>query len=161
MTGQVMMRVKNAETSCCSVMSGCLQPHGLQHTRLPCPSLSPGVCSNSCPLSPWCYLTISSPAALFSFCLQSFLSSGSFLMSQLFASGGQRIGASSSTSVLPINIQGWFSLGLIGLISLLSKELSRVYPTLQFKSIHFSVLSFLYSPTLTSIHDHWKNYSID
>ena len=81
--------------------------HGRQHARLPCPSLSPGVCSNSCPLNQWCYLTISSSTTLFSFCLQSFLASGSFPMSQLFASGGQSIGASAS--VLPMNIQGWLN----------------------------------------------------
>ena len=97
-------------------MSDSLWPHGLQHDRLPCPSLSPGVCSNSCPLSWWCYLTISSSATLFSFCLQSFPASGSFTMSQLFTSGGQSIGASAS--VLPMNIQNWFPLGLTGLIIL-------------------------------------------
>ena len=114
---------------CCSVAKLCptLQPHGLEHIRLPCPSLSPGVCSDSYPLSHWCYLTISSSAALFSFCLQSFPASGSFPMSRLFTSGGQSTGASASASVLPMNIQGWFPLGLTGLISLLSKGLSRVF----------------------------------
>ena len=114
---------------CCSVAKWCptLWPHGLEHTRLPCPSLSPGVCSDSYPLSQWCYLTISSSVALFSFCLQSFPASGSFPMSRVFTSGGQSIGASASASVLPMNIQGWFPLGLTGLISLLSKGLSRVF----------------------------------
>ena len=102
-------------------------PHGLQHVRLPCPSLSSRVCSNSCPLSQWCYLTISFSAAPFSFCLQSFPASGSFPMSQFFTSNGQSIGASASASVLPMNIQGWFPLGLTGLISLQSKGLSRVF----------------------------------
>ena len=88
---------------------------------------SPEVCSNSCPLVQWCYLTISSSAALFSFCLQSFPTSGSFPVSPLFASGGQRIGASVSTSVLPVNIQSWIPSGLTGLISLLSKWLSRIF----------------------------------
>ena len=92
--------------------------------RLPCPSLSPRVCSDSCPLSWWCYLTILSSAALF-FCLQSFPASGSFPVSQLFSSGDDSIGASAS--VLPVNIQGWFPLGLTGLISLLYKGLSRVF----------------------------------
>ena len=92
----------------------------------PCPSLSPEVCSNSCPLSLWCYLTIISSAAPFCFCLQSFPASGYFPMSWLFASGGQYIGTSPLASVPPMNIQGWFPLGLIGLISLLSKGLSRV-----------------------------------
>ena len=100
-------------------MSESLWPHGLQHARLPCPSLSPGVSSNSRPLSWWHHPTISSSAAPFSFCPQSFPASGSIPMSWLFASGGQSIGASAS--VLPINIQGWFPLGLTGLISLLSK----------------------------------------
>ena len=87
-------------------------PHGLQHVKLPCPSLSPRVCSNSCPLIQWCHPTISSSVALFSFCLQSFPASGTFLVSQLFISGGQSIGALASASVLPMNIQGWFPLGL-------------------------------------------------
>ena len=93
-----------------SVLSDSLWPHGLQHARLPCPSLSPRVCSNSCPLSWWCHSTISS-AILFSSCPESFPASGSFQMSQLFASGGQSIGASASASVLPVNIQSWFPLG--------------------------------------------------
>ena len=103
-----------------SVMSNSLQPHGLQHARLPCPSPSPRACSNSCPLSRWCHPTISSSVVPFSSCLQSFPASGSFLMSQFFAPGGQSIGASASASVLPMNIQDW-------LISLLSEGLSRVF----------------------------------
>ena len=99
----------------CSVVSYSLQPHGLQHTRLPCPSPSPGVCSNSCPLSQWCHPTIWSSVVPFSFCFQSFPASGSFPMSRLFASDGQSIGASASASALPMNIQGWFPLGLTGL----------------------------------------------
>ena len=110
-----------------SVMSDSLWPHQLQHTRLPCPSLSPRVCWNSYPLNRWFYLTISSSAALFTFCLQSFWASGSFAMCQLFASGGQSIGTSASASVLPMTIQSWFPLGLPGLISLLFKGLSRVF----------------------------------
>ena len=93
----------------------------------PCPSLSPKVFPSSNPLSRWSYPTISSSAAFFSFCLQSFPASGSFLMSQFFASGGQSIGASASASVLPMSIQGWFPLGLTGLKSLLSKGLSGVF----------------------------------
>ena len=89
-------------------MSNSLWPHGLQHTRLPCLSLSPRVCSNSCPLRRWCRPTISASVAPFSFCPQSFPASGSFLMSRLFTSGGQSIGASASASVLPVNIHGWF-----------------------------------------------------
>ena len=127
----------------CSVVSDSLWPHGLQHARLPCPSPTPGACSNSCPWSQWCHPTILSSVVLFSYCLQSFSASGSFPMSQLFVSGGQITGASVSASVLPVNIQGSFPLGLTGLISLLSKGLSRVFsknkkessPALQFRSI--------------------------
>ena len=96
----------------CSVMSDSLQPHGLQHTRLPCPSPTPETCPNSCPSSRWCHPTIYSSVVPFSSCLQSFLASGSFPMSQLSTSGGQSIGASASASVLPVNIQDWFPLGL-------------------------------------------------
>ena len=103
-----------------------LGPHGLQHARLPCPSLSTKVCSNSCPLSQWCHPTNSSSVTPFSSCPQSFPVSGSFPRSQFFASGGQSIGASASASVLPMSIQDWFALGLTGLI-LLSKGLSRVF----------------------------------
>ena len=109
----------------CSLVSDSLQPHGMQHTRLPCPSRTPGVHSNSCPSSWWCHPTISSSVVPFSFYLQSFPASGSFLMSWLVTSGGQSIGA--SVSVLIMNIQDWFLLGLTGLISLLSKGLSRVF----------------------------------
>ena len=114
---------------CCSVavVSDSLWPHGLQHTRLPCPSPSPKVCSDSCPLSWWCFLTISSSAALFSFCLQSFPASGSFPVSWLFVSDGQSIGASVSATDFPMSIQGWFPLVLTGLISLLSMGLSKVF----------------------------------
>ena len=118
-----------------SVMSDSLWHHGLQHAKFPCPSPTPGVYSNSCPLSRWCHPTISSSVVPFSFCLQSFPASGSFPMSQLFASGGQSIGVSASTSVLPMNIQDWFPLGWTGWISLQSKELSRVFSNTKFKSI--------------------------
>ena len=152
-----------------SVMSNSWRPYGLQHTRLPCPSPSPGVCSNSCPLIRWCHPTISSSVVPFSSCPQSFEASGFFLMSQLFESGGQSTGTSASASVLPMNIQDcasvlpmniqdWFPLGLTSLISLQYKGLSRVFSTPQLKSINSSVLRFLYSPTLTSIHDYWKNH---
>ena len=111
----------------CSVMTDSLQPHELQHTRLPCPSLSSWVWSNSSSLSRWCYLTISSSVAPFSFCPQSSSALGSVPVSQLFASGGQSIGVSTSSPVLPMNIQGWSPLGLTGWISLQSKGLSRVF----------------------------------
>ena len=110
-----------------SIMSDCLRPHGLQHARLPCPSPTLGACSNSCPLSQWCHPTISSSVVPFSSCLQSFPASGSFPISQFLASGSQSIGASASASVLPMNIQGWFSLGWTGLVSLQSKGLSRAF----------------------------------
>ena len=125
-------------------MSDSLWPHELQHTRLPCPSLSPRVCLNSCPLSRWCHPTISSAVIPFSSCPQSFPASGSFPMSWLFAFGGQSIGASALASVLPMNIQGWFPLGLASLISLLSKGLSRV----------FSSTTVLYSMDLISLNGH-------
>ena len=111
-----------------SVVSDSFRPHGLQHTRLPCPSPTPRACSNSCSSSRWCHSTISSSVVPFSSCLQSFPASGSFLMSQFFASGGQSIGVSASASVLPMNIQDWFPLGWTDWISLQSKGLSRVFP---------------------------------
>ena len=144
-----------------SVMSDCLWPHGLQHARLPCPSLTPRVYSNLCPSSQWCNPTMSSSVIPFSSCLQSFPASGSFPMSQLFASRGQSTGVSASTSVLPVKAQDWFPLGWTGWISLQSKDSPESSPTPQFKSINSSVLSFLHSPILTSIHDHRKNHSLD
>ena len=140
-------------------MSDSLRPHGLQHARLPCPSPTPTACSNLCPLSRWCHSTISSSVIPFSSCLQSFPASRSFPVSHFFASGGQTIGASAS--VLPMNIQDWFHLGLTGLISLQSKVLQESLPTPQFKSINSSALSFLCGPTLTSIHDYWENHNFD
>ena len=110
-----------------SVMSDSLQPHGRQHARLPCPSPTPGACSNSCSSSQWSNPTISSSVIPFSSCLQSFPASGSFPMSQFFASGGQNIGVSASASVFPMNIQAWSPLGWTGWISLQSKGLSRVF----------------------------------
>ena len=136
-----------------SVVSDSLQPHGLQHTRLPCPSLTPGVCSNSYPLSRWCHPAISSTVIPFSSRLQSFPASGSFPMSQFFTSGGQSIGASALPSVPLINSQSWFLLGLTSLISLESKRLSRVFSSTTVWKHRFRaqplVLSLLYGPTLT------------
>ena len=144
-----------------SVVSDSLRPHRLHHTRPPCPSPTPRVYSDSCPLSQWCHPTISSSVLPFSAHLQSFPASGSFPMSQFFTLGGQSIGVSASASILPMNIQDWFPLdGLVG--SLCSPRHSQEScPIPQFKSINFSVLSFLYSPTLTSIYDYWKNHSLD
>ena len=144
-----------------SVMSDSLLPHGLQHARLPFPSATPKAYSNSYPLSWWCHPTISSSVVPFSSSLQSFPESGSFQMSQFFTSGGQSIGVLASASVVPMNTQDWFPLGLTGWISLLSKGLSRVFSNTQFKSINSLVLSFLYSSTLTSIHDYWKDHSLN
>ena len=110
--------------------------------------------------SRWCHPIISSSVVPFS-CLQSFSALGSFLMSQPFTSGGQITGASASSSVLLVNIQDWFPLGLTGLIALQSKGLLRVFSIPHFKSINSLALSFLYSPTLTSIHDYWKNHRLD
>ena len=139
-----------------------LQLHGLQHTRLPCSSLSHGVFSYSCPLSQWCHPTISFSVIPFSSRLQSFLASGYFPMSWLFNSGGQSIGPSAS--VLPMNIQGWFSLGLTGLVSLQSQGLSRIFssttiqkhqffgaqPSLLSSSLtgHILIISFFYGENI-------------
>ena len=111
----------------CSVISDSLGPHGLQHARPPCPSPTPRAYTNSCPVSRWCHPTISSSVVPFSSYPQSFSASGSFQMSQLFASGGQSIRVSASASVLPMNTQVWSPLGWTGWISLQSKGLSRVF----------------------------------
>ena len=138
-----------------SLMSNSLKtPWTLQYARLPCPSQASGACSNSCPSSQWCHPTISSSVVPFSSCPQSLPASGSFQMSHFFTSGGQSIVASASASVLPMNIQDWFPLGWTGWSSLWFKGLSRVLSNPQLKSINSLVLSFLYSPTLTSIHDY-------
>ena len=128
-----------------SVVSDSLQPHGLQHARPPFPSPTPRVYSNSCPLSQWCHPTISSSAVPFPSCLQSFLASGSFQMSQFFTSGGQSIGVLTSTSVLTMNSQDWFPLAWTGWISLQSKGLSRIFSNTtvqkhQFFGTHHAVL---------------------
>ena len=141
-------------------MSDSLWPNELNHSRLPCPLLSLGVCSNSCPLSQWCNPTISSSVVPFSSCLQSFPASRSFLISLLFALGGQSIAASALASVLPMNIQGWLPLVLTSLISLLSKGLSRVFSsTTVWKHLFLGAqLSLQSNP---HIHTYWKNHSFD
>ena len=123
----IVFAIRLLDQLCCSVMSDSLQPQGLQHTRPPCPSPTPGVYSNSCPLSWWCHPTILSSVVPFVSCPQSFPASGSFQMGQFFISGGQSIAVSASTSVLPMNIQDWFPLGWASWISLQSKGLSRVF----------------------------------
>ena len=145
----------------CSVVSDSLQPHELQHTRSPCPSPTSRVHSNSRPLSQWCHPAISSSVVPFSSCPQSLPASGSFPMSKLFTSGGQSIGVSASASVLPMNTQDWSPLGWTGWSPCSPRDSQESSPTPQLKSINFSVLSFLHSPTLTSIYDHWKNHSLD
>ena len=121
----------------CSAGSDSLQPHGLQHARSPYRSPTPGVYSNSCPLSRWCHPTISSSVIPFFSCLQSFPVSGSFKMSHLFASSGQSIGVSASISVLPMNIQGWFPLWWTGWIAVQSKGLSRVFSNIMVQKHQF------------------------
>ena len=137
-----------------------LWPHGLRHARFPCPSLSSQVCSNSCPLSRWWYLTISSCVALFSLCPQSFPASRSFPISVLFASGDQSIGTSASASVLPMDIQGWFQGWLVWSLCC-PRDSEESFSAPQFKSINSLALSLLYGPAFTSMHDYWKNRSFD
>ena len=142
-------------------MSESLPPHGLQHVSLFCPPLSPWICSNSCPLSRWCQVTISSSVTRFSW-PPSFSAPRSPPRSRLFESSGQSIGASASASVLPVNIQDWLPLGLTGLIFLLSKGLWRVFSRcFPIWKHHFFVLSLLYGPTFTSLHDYWKKHSFE
>ena len=142
-------------------MSDSLGPHALQHARLPCPLPSSWACSNSCPLSHRCHPAISSSVVPFSSCPHFFPASGSFPVSQLFASGWQSIGASVSTSVLPVNIQGWFPLESTGLFSLLSKGLARVFSSTAVRKDKFLALSLPYGPTLTSAHDCWETQGFD
>ena len=143
-----------------SDMSNSLWPHWLQHARPPCPSPTLRIYSNSCPLSRWCHPTISFSVVPFSFHLQSFPASGSFQMSQFFTSGGQNIGVSASASVLPMNTQDW-SLEWTGWTSLQSRVLSRVFSNTTVQKHQFFSTQLSLYPTLTSIHDYWKNHSLD
>ena len=145
----------------CSVVSDSLWPHESQHARLFCPSPTAGVHSDSCPSSQWCHPDISSSVTPFSSCPQSLPASESFPMSQLFAWGGQSIGVSASASVLPMNTQDWSPLGWTGWITLQSKGLARIFSSTRVQKHQSSVFNFLHSPTLTSIHDYWKNHSLD
>ena len=140
------------------ILSDSLWPHELQHSSPPCPSPTPRVYSNSCPSSRWCHSAISSSVVPFSSCPQSLPASGPFPISQLFAWGGQSIGVSVSASVLPMNTQDWSPLEWTGCSP---RDCQESSPKPQFKSINSSVLSFLHSPTLTSIYDYWKNHSLD
>ena len=144
-----------------SVVSNSLWPHELEHSRPPCPSPTPGVYSNSCPLSWWWHPAISSSVVPFSSCPQPLPASGSFPMSQLFAWGGQSTEVSASESVLSMNTQDWSPLGWRVGSPCSPRDSQESSPTPQFKSINSLVLSFLHSPTLTSIHDHRKNHSLD
>ena len=144
----------------CSVVSDSLRPHEQQHARPPCPSPTPGVYPNPCPSSRWCHPIISSSVFPFSSCPQSFPASGSFQMSQLFAWGGRSIGVSASASVQWTPRTDLLQEGLVGSPHS-PRDSQESPPTPQFKSINFSALSFLHSPTLTSIHDHWKNHTLD
>ena len=144
-----------------SVKSDSLWSHEWQHARHPYPLPTPGVYSNSCPSNWWCHPVISSSVVPFSSCPQSLPASGSVPMSQLFAWGGQSTGVSASASILPVNTQDWSPLdGLVG-SPCSPRDPQESSPTTQFKIINFSAPSFLHSPTLTSIHDHWKNHSLD
>ena len=138
----------------------CFWPHKLQHTKPPCPSPSPRVYPNLCPSSRWCHLTIESSVVPFSY-PQSFPAWVSFQMSQLFASGGQNIGVSASISVLPKNTQDWFHLGWTRWNSLQSKRLSRVFSNTTVQKHQFIGAQISLCPTLTSIHDYWKNHSLE
>ena len=157
--GQLYMPNASVSQFSCSVMSDFLQSHGLQHTRFPCSSPTHGACSNSCPSSWWWHPTISSTVITSPGVTLSHYQS--FPMSHFFSSGGQSMGASASASVLPMNIQDWSPLGWTGWISLQSKGLSRVFSNTTVQKYHSLVLIFLYSPTLTFIHDYWKNHSFD
>ena len=146
-----------------SVTQSCptLWHHGMQHSRLPCQSPTSGTYTNSCPSRWWCHPTISFFVITFSSCLQSFLASGSFPMSQFFASGGQSIRVSALASVLPMNIQDLSPLRWLVGSPFSTRDSQESSPTLQFKSISSSAFNFLLSPTLTSIHDCWQNHSFD
>ena len=144
-----------------SVVSDSSWPHGPQHTRPAYRSPAPEVYTNPCPLSRWSHPTISSSVILFSSCLQSFSASGSFQMSQLFASSGQSIGVSASVSVFPMNTQDWFPLGWTAWISLLSKRLSRVFSNISSSKAPILQHSTFFMVQLTSIHNYWINHSFD
>ena len=144
----------------CPVVSNTLQPHELQHSRPSCLSPSPEVCPGSFPLHWWCHPAVSSFDTLFSFCLQSFQASETFQWVGCFSSNDQNIGASASVSVLPMSIQGWFPLRWTVLISLLFKGLSRVFSSTIVQRHQLFGICLLYSPALTTVHDHWEDHSL-
>ena len=145
----------------CSVVFDSLPPNALQHARPPCPSPTPRVHSNSCPLSRWCHPNISSSVIPFFSHLQPFPATGFFQMSQLLASSSKSIGVSASALVLPMNTQDWSPLGWTGWISLQSKGLRTIFSNTTLQKHQFSALNIFYGSTLTSIHDYWKNHSFD
>ena len=147
----------------CSVTQACLTLCNPMDCSTPGlrPSPSPKVCPSSCPLLQWCHLVTSSSDTLFSFCPQSFPASGSFPKSQLFPADDQNTAVSAFASVLPSSIQGWFPLRLTGLISLQSKGLSRVFSNTTAQKHQFFSAQLFYGPTLTSVHDYWRNHSFD
>ena len=144
-----------------SIVSDSLRPHELQHDRTPCPSPIPGVHPNPCPSSQWCHPVISSSVVLFFSCPQSLPVSEFFPMSQLFSWDGQSTGVSALASFLPMNTQGWSPSEWTGCISLQSKGLSRVFSNTTVQKHQFFGAQFHHSPTLTSIHNHWENHSLD
>ena len=144
-----------------SVVSNSLWHYESQHARPPCPSPTPGVDSNSCPSSQWCHPAISSSVVPFSSCPQSIPASGSFPMSQLFASGGQSTGVSALASVLPKNTQDWSPLEWTSWISLQSKGLSRVFSNTTVQKHQFFGTQLSSQSNFHIIHDHWKNHSVD
>ena len=158
--GHVHKRIFSSVQFSHLVVSNSLWPHESQHARPPC-SPTPVVHSNSCPSSRWCHPVTSSSVVPFSSCPQSLPASESFPMSQLFAWGGQSTGVLALASFLPKNTQGWFPLEWTGWIPCSPRDSQESSPTPQFISINSSALSFLHSPTLTSIHDHWKNHSLE
>ena len=143
-----------------SVVSNSLRPHGLQHARLPCPSLTPGACSNSCPLSQWCHQTISSSVVPVSSLLQSVPPLGSFAVSQFFTSGSQSIGVSASASVLSMNIQDWFPLGLDWLDLLAVQGTLKSLPQCHSSKASILQCSAFCMVQLTSTHDYWKTIAL-
>ena len=161
---KVMLKILHTRLqSVSSVAQSCptLWPHGLQHTRLPCPWPTPRAYSNSCPLYQWCHSTISPSVIPFSSRFQSFPASGSFQISQFFTSGGQNIGVSASASVLPMNIQDWFPFRWTGWISLQSKGLKSLFQHHSSKASILQCSAFFNGPTVTSIRDYWENHSFD
>ena len=145
----------------CSVMSNSLQPHGLQHSTLACPSPTPGDCSNSSPSSQWCHPTISSSVIPSPPAFSPSQHQGLFLMSQFFSSGGEADGASASALVLPMNVQDWCPLGLTGLISLQSKGLSGVFSSPPSQKASVLQCSAFFMVQLSSpIHDYWKTIAL-